>query len=656
MLNYPEKVETVEYSEAELKYRGYLIERMELARDLRDQAFDEFDGQSYLEYYESNSRAACSYIPPKKNAREVRIVTGTTESKIEAILSSLLNFNFEPNITAYDERNTEIAELGENTEALIRKSREIENPDWEVKKPMVYREALIQGTVFLEETMIEWQDLEKKLKKGMDWIDGIGMKQTWEESKSKVHRECRVNLLAGPNVYLGNIKDFYMDSQPYVFVRTYITYEEAKSLFGEWSRFKHVPAIINSFADKTESRLYNDWSLLEQKPGFVEMIKYYDKPNNEFQIVLNGVLMLPQGFPLSTLLGRNVYPIIKGDIGPISKFFAYSRSFPARTKVDQEMLDEFYRLAIWKTRKSVAPSLANNTGKELTSKIFDPATITNGIDPNRLQEIGKNDGVSQAEFNMIGLIRETIDGKSVSPVFEGNQGQGNQTATEIVTLQKQSIQKLGGTVYGIMNMEEQMSWLRLYNVLNSWTQEQDKRVNKIRGRIESEFMRVEIDDTLEDGSAGTRVINFTEELPSSSQIMARENLQRGRGKKILEVYLNPKLLRDADINWKITIVPTEKEADALEQAQFTADIAEGAQLFGNPVFNQIYNGEYVKSVWAQKRKLDKDQLFAKQPMQMPGQVPGQTPGQMPQQGQSVNGQMRQSLEARKPKLNQLARA
>ena len=652
MENYPEKIDQVEYSESELQYRGYLIERMEQSRGMRESPHDEFDGMSYTEYYESNQRAARSYIPPKRNPKDIRIVTGVTENKLEAMLSNLLNFNLEPNVTAYEKNNNEIVELGENVEALIRKSREIETPDYDVKRPLIYKEFLEQGTVFIQESLIEWQEVEKVLKKGKDWAEGVNMSIIWESSKAKTHRECRSQLLSGPNVYLGNIKDFYIDSQPYIFVRDYITYEEAKRLFGTWSRFKHVSAIVQNFSTPGESRLYNDWTLLEQEEGFVEVLKYYDKPNNELQIMLNGVMMLPQGFPLSCLLGKNVYPIVKGDMNPISKYFAYSKSYPARTKIDQQMLDEFYKLFIRKTQKSVAPSLANNTGRELTSKIFDAAEITNDVNPMMLQEIGKNDGVTQAEFQFFELLKRTIDSKSISPVMEGQSPTGNQTATEIVEMKKQSMQKLGLAVWGIMNLEEGMSWLRMYNLINSWTKEQDTRVDKIKGKIEDVFMKVEVEDTMGDGSPGTRVINFTENPPSSVQIKAHEDLLLHRGKKIKQVYLNPKLLREMDITWKITIVPTEKDSDAIDRAQFTNDISEGYQLFGPQEFNK----EYVKTVWAQKRKLDKDQLYAKPQVMPPEQMPQQQ-GQGSVAGggpNSINNMLRQANRAA-PNINSLVK-
>ena len=161
--DYP-SVEIVKYSDKEKDYRGYVIERMEKARDLREHNHDEFDGMTYDEWYESNAKAANSYIPPRKNKKDTRIVTGITNEKVVTMQSALLNLNLDVNISAYDKNNQEIEDLGDNAEALVSKSRQIENPDWDLQKPLIYKELLDQGTVFVEDTIFEWKEVEKKLR------------------------------------------------------------------------------------------------------------------------------------------------------------------------------------------------------------------------------------------------------------------------------------------------------------------------------------------------------------------------------------------------------------------------------------------------------------------------------------------------------------
>ena len=676
-LKYP-SVSAVDYSEDEVKYRGYLIDRLEMSKASREKNYTEFDEMSYTDYFESNAKAGNSYIRPKNNAEDVRVVTGKTKEKVDAFVSALLNYNFEPNVRAYDAENREFAKVASAFEALIYKSRELELPDYETKKPLYYREATVQGTAIIEDAMIEITEIEKELI-GTDWTGASQMKKTWKEKPNpKITKILNSNLISGLNFFPGNIHDFFMHSQPFVFTREIITYEQAGSMFSGWKRFANVGALVNRLTSHiaTGNVKYNDWSLEEHEEGFVEYIKYFDKPNNEFQIILNGVMMLPVGFPLSALTGVCEYPIVKLDIQPIGRHFFYSRSLVADCKTDQSLLDEFYRMSIVKTRKSIKPPMANNTRKHLTDRIFESGRITDDIDPTKLSEIGTNQGVTSSEFNMLQFIQDVIDKKSVSPVFEGNSPSGAQTATEIVELKKQSIQKLGGVIWGVINFEESLAWLRLMLILEYWTKTEDTKVDESRGTLKAMYKRFEVEDDMGDGQSGTRMIEFTEDMLPEEQLSAKARLYKKRQKRNVKItQLKPSELRNAKLNWQITITPTERDKDALDKAMFIDSIARGKQLFPNAGWND----QYLQEQYAIKAGLDPEKAFISpeeqqqkqeqmMAMMQQQQMQGGMQGQQRQAGQAqragVSGQAQQAVRGRqaragsqmKPSLNRLANA
>jgi hypothetical protein len=127
----------LEYSQEEEDYRAFLIKRLTKAENDRNDNHIEFDDQDYVTYHETNAKAANSYIPPKKNKQDTRIVTGTTHEKEITLWSALLNYNLEPNIEAYSEKDLPINELGNTIEDLIKKSREIEKYD--DKRVLIYK-------------------------------------------------------------------------------------------------------------------------------------------------------------------------------------------------------------------------------------------------------------------------------------------------------------------------------------------------------------------------------------------------------------------------------------------------------------------------------------------------------------------------------------
>jgi len=92
--------------------------------------------------------------------------------------------------------------------------------------------------------------------------------------------------------------------------------------------------------DDSDAIDYRKWTLENLEKNMVEVIRYQDKWSNEFMIFINGVMMLPVGFPLTAVSPSGEYFLAKGSSHPISWFFAYSKSLGSKSKVDQAVLDE----------------------------------------------------------------------------------------------------------------------------------------------------------------------------------------------------------------------------------------------------------------------------------------------------------------------------
>jgi hypothetical protein len=613
--NKQKEIPRVEYSQKELDYRGFLITRANSSRSQREQNFDEFDGQTFEQYYFSNAKAKNSYIEPKKNDEDVRVVTGTTKEKNNTMIASTLNYNLEPEVTAFDEDDTELVDLGIACKDMIRKSKKLELPEYEMKRPVIYDEYYAQGTVHVLETYDEYTILRKEMPK-MDWSEGVDPNViNWNEKLKDTYKYCNSSMVSGLHVYPGNVREFFIELQPYMIIRRKRHRSEVEAQYGTWPRWKYVPRKIEKFLqDSTvlsdsSSANYDDWSMVETSENMVEEVLYFDKWKNEYQILLNGVMMLPVGFPLSFFLGIPEYPISKGDCEPISRFFYWSKSIPAKTKVDQQIFDEFMKMAIVKTRKSFKAPIFNNTGQNLTTKIFEPGTIHKNIDASKIIEFGKTDGVTAPEFNMINMVKGIIDSKSVSPVFEGQAMTGDQTAREIIELKQQGMMKMGLAIVGIVNLERRMAWLRLYNILKNWSEPLEESFSEVKGKIKK-YRRISVDADFGDGEKGNRMIEFTEDMPTSEMVAAREKIVKDTtGKNIREIYINAKDLKALKYKFFVEIVPTEKSTSELKKALFIENMTQGLQLFGPAAFNM----EFLKRQWVSLAGQDPEKMLVVQP-------------------------------------------
>ncbi len=615
--DYESKEETpnaVDYSVKEATYRGYLIGQLQTAADERNKTHPEFDEMTYLEWHESNAKAANAYIPPKKNKTDTRIVTGTTQEKGITLLSSLLNYNLEPNIVAFDKHDLPINELGENMEAMIKKSRKIE--DYDGKRALIYKELLDQGTCFTEEMWVEESRIAKKYK--FDFSEGVKInKLTWTEKIKTVFSGCRTTLMSGVKVYLGNMREYHMTNQPFVYSRETIPYRKAESIYRNWERWTSVPKkAVKITPTEGDETIYTDWCLEEISQDMVEVVKYQDKWNNEYMIMLNGVMMLPVGFPLTAISPSGEYTISKGVAEPISEFFPYGKSSPAKSKTDQSVLDEMLKLMVLKTQQSFKPSMANRTKKVLSQRIFQPGTIHNDIDPNMIKPMIDPSGITPAEFSAFELVKKIIDEKTVSPQFSGNSATGTQTATEIMELKKQQMMKLGLLIWGVMELEKQMAWSRIHTIIENWTKPIDTKVDELKGELVDVYRTISVETTLEGGQKGIKSIEFNPELAGTltpEQIKAEENMLSTPKQEVRKTYMNPEVLRSLKLIWYMTINPTEKDSSELDRVFFTQNIKDAAELFGF----QSLNLEYLRERFAILAKEDPSKFFIKGVPSMP---------------------------------------
>ena len=639
----------VKYTDAEKDQLSKIRNDCSNAAEQRSLKYIEFDGMDYETWYDKSKKASQGYIEPKINDEDVRVVTGTTREKGNILVNTFLNYNLEPDVTAYDDNDVEVAELGEVVEKMIRKSRRLEFPDWEVKRPMAYLEFVGQGNVHVEECWDGFSIPEKDLE-NFDWAEGVDPKKIkWKKRLNKIYYECNTHIINGTDVFPGNARQFFMEMQPFMVLRRTLSLSAAQGMYENWERFKSVPKYAQDFVSKMDTgQQYDDFQMIETDVDLVEEIRYFNKWTNEYQIMLNGVMMLPEGFPLSALIGLCEYPIAKGDCEPISVNFYWSRGVGSKLKTDQAMIDEMYKMMIIKTRKSYKPPLSNMTGQKIGTSIHLPGTIFEGLDPEKIKQIGEANGVTPAEFNMMQFVQGIIDEKSTSPSFEGQAPDTRATARQIIEQQQRSMVKIGIAILGIINLENRLAWLRLYNILKHWTDAQDQRISGAKAGIKAKYRTIDMEDTLEDGQQGSRIIEFTEDMPSEQQVNAEADLISYKRKKNVQLHkINPKELKNLKYRWEINTIPTEKNTSDLKAALFSDYMKETLAIFAP--LGKVPNIDYLADRHALVNQEDPNRIWggAQQQPQMPGQEQPPVPG---------NSQLTSQLQPREERKQPSAKA
>lgn len=581
------------YSEEDREYLGFLQVRLESAKRAKDQPYAEFKGKTYYQYYDSNEKIANTFLPEKKNDDDVIVSAGTVEQKLDALLSNVNNLNLSPEVFAFDKENNKITELGLALQDIIHDTEVRDGGDGagdEEKKMARQRELLKQGTVFVQEEWLKRWEIKKTLKKKMsemakDELGRMKFKQDpdfYSKELVKVFEGPSRNLLYGPNVFLGDVTKFYMDDQPFVFVVIHEDYDVAKARYQKFENWKYVQKGKTPPSSTTEivKTIYdNKWRLTELKSNQVEIILYQDQTRDEFQIIINGVCMLPIGFPLSAVSPRGKYNIAKQIFRIINEKFAYGASFVGSGSVKEisNLIDEMLKLFVLKTRKSYTPPYVNTSGRVIDRKVLSAGRISMGIDPGALQAIGtEGQGVTAGEIGVLKELQDLINKSTVSEQFTGQQGKSGTTATEVLELQRQARMTLGLTIAVCALLEKKLAYLRLWNILENWFEPIDTKVeglNEAR-KLVNKFRNTNRDVMIEGEGMGERMVLPTDgELPSAETIRDQELLEeKQKGVPVRKIFVSPEGLRNAELFWYIVVNPRERESSALSKIEFREEL------------------------------------------------------------------------------------
>lgn len=571
-----DKKERQELTKEQMETLAFYIKRISRAKEQRDQARPELDGLTFEDDYELNKRAGNAFLPPRKNETEIRIVTGTTEKKIETVWNELISMNFQPEISAYDFEDNMFKELGDDFNDIVARTNQIERDDDFYKEAI--RELLVQRIVYVQEVDEYLTYTKKKPTKLSDFG-----KTKYEKGEVTTYNRPRKKLLSGLQVYLGDMSiPFYrFQEQPYIVLYFRKNYDEASAQYQNWDNFKYVCKGAYS-SPEIRPDFFRMNSLKDEE---VEEIHYIDPWKNEYMIMINGVMMFdePVACPWEILPDRR-YNIIASAIKSMGTDYAYGKSLVASAKTLQGLNSETIRLLIKKFRQSVQPAMGSRSKKIYSSDIYDEGSITTGIKPDELFRIDPNQsGVTNAEFQIFDLIeRKTEEFIGSSSVAQGIDPSGEQTATQILNQQKQFIKMLGMSVVGLMVLKREATYQRVYNLLENYTKPYKKKMNPVTKEVDNLYRRfTNVDGLFADGKKGKKIVQFMDrglEPEEKQSVYEYENREEQLGRPTRLRFINVDLLRSIPMIWHVTVNQKERDGSALEKVMFTEKINQSVAI------------------------------------------------------------------------------
>lgn len=616
--NQKNETPVIDYSEEAKKYISFRRQRMIAARDVRDQAHQEFDDMGFLAYYELLKKADDQYLAPRKNKQDTSINTGTIRDKDSSLLEYAMKYDFEPVAQVYDDEDQMLEELASTTEDMLRKSFILE--DLKTKKKLIARSMIAFGTALVEDAWVERWTTEKDFGTGKATMGSV--KSTWTDKKVKQYDGAQIKLWDLRKCYFGDIRKFFMNGpqgQPYFFTAEYESYDVVQTIFGDWDRWKYVPTTVVQSEEIASAQIYSAWWTLRPiTQNYVEIIRYYDPIANEFTITLNGVDMLPimekkttislgegqtqektliSGFPLTAVSPSGAIPFAKFDLEPMHDF-AYSKSQPAKMRILADIENMWLKLMLGMMKQKAKPTMGNKSGKQFGPEITDPAEIINDIRDGDLFPILPNyAGAQPADFSFFQLLKKEQAKNSVEDSWQGIDNQGAEmTATQDLNNMKSQSLKVAACFDGLVSGHTQLFWLRTYNLAKNWTKPIDARIDMERKIIVDHYRTITMPTTGENGGNATKKIIFTKDTPvrpggkptlADSQDLHQQEMdhKENGGGEMMITLLHPELYASMKLSWYYCCVPVVNETDPLAYMMFAKQIGDAINAFGPDSLN-----------------------------------------------------------------------
>lgn len=555
----------------------YYQKKLKQAKDQRSQPRTELDDLDYETDYELNRRAANAYLRKKKNDDEVRIATGATEKKIETVMNELLALNLQPEVTAYDKFDNEIAKLGGNFEDIVRRTNETEGMcgDDDVWREFVH-EMLTQRIVFIEEI-----DEYVKTFSSSNLNCDTGEATPEDVKEELIHRPIK-HVLSGLQVFLGdmNIPAYRFNDQPYILKYYRKTYDEAKVKYGNWANFKYV---LKGQSKSAQGPNFYRISTLD--PEEVEEIHYINPHLNEYQVLINLIPMFdkPMKCPW-TIRPDNKFNMSAIVLKPISRTFALGKPLTASAKVLQGLNDEMIRLLVRKFRQAIEPPMAVLSDKILSKDIWLSGAMTQGISKDEFEILNPNNqGVTSAEFQMIQMVSKEVEQFiGVPNIAQGFSEGGKPTATQLTMQQRNFVKQLGQAVLSLYKAKREATYLRIYNLLDNFTKPISKTIDPITGGVQEIYNKWTVDGAdVGEGKMGKKSIQMTNRMLSEdemSSVYQMENEMSKGGKPHRFSFINLSLLNTVSTLWRVLINEKERDGSPLEKIMFADKLNQAAGI------------------------------------------------------------------------------
>jgi len=539
------------------------------AADLRDQNYENFDGLDLISYIEESYKRYNTNYNVRDDIEDWQSVVHDkfTANKVDAILAKVVSVL---PIAEVKGRGDEDVIKGLILSNLYEYSEDVD--DYDEFMVAYLQEVIVKGTA------IGYEGQVTKTRKVRN-VKGSG------DDISIVEGTIKENKLFAQVVKL---EDFYpstvgvrrVKDMPRCFWREVVSFQQFSQDYSMFDKSKYVNPNKTTYGDNEPQPYYQDFISKDVRDGEVEIIRRYDRENDQYVIDANGVWLNPinskkgedileQVSPLP--FNHKELPFFDTKYQQFSSDFFYGRGLPDKLKPMQDVLDVMTNMLLDQSFLTIFPPILTNGFDSIEDDYLRPGrrtpVDTGGLPIN--QAFMKLDLGTPGNWHqfILDYTRSIMEESSLDKVSSGQAGAGDRTTAQEIRVASEGVSAMLGLFgrwvkYGV----KRKAYLRTRNIAQFWMDAKSPMTEQIGGLGASAeaakiFNTFKIDSAvLTNGKRGSKVIEMYKnksDLPTATDQKNRSDLFELTNNQTIEyVAIDPDYI--ANMDFDIKLVPSTK--------------------------------------------------------------------------------------------------
>lgn len=633
------------------KERGVVSNVVSLFRDAadsRNRRFDYFDQATLIEYIEDSVQRFITNIYEREGIEDWQAAVNTqfTRSKVLAILGKVMQVL---PIAQFTGRGEEDARKGVILTNLYEYTEEMD--DYEELMTHLILEAIVKGTA------IGYEDVEYSERKLRD-VKGMGDNITITE-ETEIKTKMYGSIVPLEEFYPSSVSVRKIADMPHCFWRQVLPYKNFIQSWSNYDQSRHVQP-KQTYTDGEEGPYYNDYISDDVNEGSVELVKFYDKANDEYVIIANGIWLNPIKSKQGEGSVQDISPLpwahkelpfwdIKFDFYA-SNFF-YGKSLPDRLKSLQDVLNVLNNMLLDQSFLTIFPPILTNGFDDIEDDYLRPGRRT----PIDTQGLGINQAIMPLNMGtpsgwhqfILEYTERTMEQASLDKVSSGQAGAGDRTTAQEIRMAADGVSSILQLFARMINYGlKRKANLKAANILQFGMDPKTPLIRRISGEgsaeeINKAFNIFTIEGAvLTGGKRGTKIIEVYKDnksLPTKEDVEARAEIAKINTGKEFEIDAMPhSYLRNYLFDVKLVLNPKNEASKEMEKALQLEKVEIYGNYFPDMVDRRELFAQTAEKLGDDPTKIMSDEALNPQP-QEPGTMTREAGGEANNMARSARG-------------------